>query len=77
MESPFLDTKRLREKRPDSKASIKWKGDERKRLKVCISALMQMRFHDQLAYSGHILHALFVHMIYIEFCLCFFCIYIL
>ena len=34
------------------KRRAKWKGDEEKRLKVCISALMQMRFHDQLAYSG-------------------------
>jgi len=42
--------KRLR--RRDPKAGIKWKGDEAKRLKVCISALFQMRFHDQLAYSG-------------------------
>ena len=44
--------KRLRRKPIDPKAKIKWKGDEAKRLKVCISALMQMRFHDQLAYSG-------------------------
>ena len=42
--------KRLRKKITEK--TVTWKGDEDKRLKVCISALMQMRFHDQLAYSG-------------------------
>ena len=44
--------KPLRRKPIDPKANIKWKGDEAKRLKVCTSALMQMRLLDQVAYSG-------------------------
>ena len=47
--------KRLRKKKKDKKSKKKkaWKGDEKKRLKICVGALMQMRFHDQLAYSGN------------------------
>ena len=41
-----------KKKQKDSKTDNKWQGDERQRLKIWVSALMQMRFHDQLAYSG-------------------------
>ena len=60
--------KRLRRKPVDPKKDIRWKGDEAKRLKVCISALMQMRFHDQLAYSGKHCYTFFYFMFYALFC---------
>eukprot|EP01083_Nonionella_stella_P148571 470604_1 len=70
---PILNPQKRKNRLRRKDGVVKWKGDEAKRLKVCISALMQMRFHDQLAYSAAMAISIWTGLCYLTPLLSAFC----